>query len=152
MTLTAKPIIKDQYWVITDGNNKVGNVIANQDGYEVKVNGDNLHFTSTKDISQKIKIKFERGDISYNSHAPIYPEYPCPDKVYNSVMDIKRKLHLFTTEPNSKCLQAAGWFVLDLNGKPQVIFCPKYIYIQRYSYYGPYKTENEANEKLNSYV
>ena len=26
--LVAKPIIKDQYWVVTDGEQKVGNVIA----------------------------------------------------------------------------------------------------------------------------
>ena len=27
MNLIAKPIIKNQYWVVTDGDKKVGNVI-----------------------------------------------------------------------------------------------------------------------------
>ena len=35
--LIAKPIVKNQYWVITDGDKKVGNVIADQNGFDVVV-------------------------------------------------------------------------------------------------------------------
>lgn len=148
--LVAKPIVKNQYWVITDGTRKVGNVIADQNGFDVKLNGDSLHFTSTDDIKQKTKIIFESVKNSKAKQNYPYPEYPTPSKVYNSVMDIKRKLHLFTKSIKSKCFHVAGWFVVNQNGIEQVSFCPKYIFIQRYSYQGPFKSEIEANKVLNN--
>jgi hypothetical protein len=149
--LIAKPIVKNHYWVITDGDKKVGNVVADQNGFDVKVNGNNLHFTSTDDIKNKTKIKFEKFSGKSKPTIP-YPQFPTPDKVYNSVADVKRKLHLFTKTPKSKCVYAAGWFVLDQCVSKEVTFCPKYIFIQRYSYQGPFKTKEEATSVLNTII
>jgi len=148
--LIAKPIVKNQYWVITDGDKKVGNVVADQNGFDVKINGTNLHFASTEDIKQQTKIIFEPVKNSKAKQNYPYPEYPTTSKIYNSVMDIKRKLHLFTKSPKSKCFHVAGWFVINQNGIEQVSFCPKYIFIQRYSYQGPFKSEIDANQVLNN--
>lgn len=148
--LIAKPIVKNQYWVITDGDKKVGNVVADQNGFDVKINGTNLHFASTEDIKQKTKIIFESVKNSKAKQNYPYPEYPTTSRIYNSVMDIKRKLHLFTKSPKSKCFHVAGWFVINQNGIEQVSFCPKYIFIQRYSYQGPFKSEIDANQVLNN--
>lgn len=143
--LVAKPIIKDQYWVVTDGEKKVGNVYANSAGYEVKLNGTTLFFNNQTDINKKTTIIFEPVK-SDNTVAQLpYPEYPTPEKTYNNIFDVKRKLHLFTTRKKSKCLHAAGWFVMENNGNKEVTFCPKYLYIQRYTYVGPFKTEEEAS-------
>ena len=76
-------------------------------------------------------------------------EYPTTGKVSNSILDIKRKLHLFTKGTKSKCYYAAGWFVMNHSAEPEVVFCPKYIFIQRYGYSGPFKTENEAKQAIN---
>ena len=148
--LIAKPIVKNQYWVITDGDKKVGNVIADQNGFDVKLNGNNLHFTSTEDIRKKTKITFESIKNTKSKQNYPFPEYPTTNKVYNSVMDIKRKLHLFTKTTKSKCFYVAGWFVVNQNGIEQLTLCPKYIFIQRYSYVGPFKTEIEAKQALNN--
>jgi len=148
--LVAKPIVKNQYWVITDGTKKVGNVVADQNGFDVKLNGASLHFASTEDIKQKTKIIFESVKNQKSKQNYPYPEYPTTNKVYNSVMDVKRKLHLFTTSPKSKCFHAAGWFVINQNGAEQVFLCPKYIFIQRYPYQGPFKTETEAKQAINN--
>lgn len=143
--LVAKPIVKDQYWVVTDGEKKVGNVYANSAGYEVKLNGTSLFFNNQSDIKDKTTIIFEPVKSDNSPVQLPYPEYPTPDKTYNNVFDVKRKLHLFTTQRKSKCLHAAGWFVMEHNGNKEVTFCPKYLYIQRYTYKGPFKTEQEAN-------
>lgn len=148
--LVAKPIVKNQYWVITDGTKKVGNVVADQNGFDVKLNGASLHFASTEDIKQKTKIIFESVKNQKSKQNYPYSEYPTTSRVYNSIMDIKRKLHLFTTTPKSKCFHAAGWFVINQNGADQVLLCPKYIFIQRYSYQGPFKTETEAKQAINN--
>jgi len=148
--LVAKPIVKNQFWIVTDGDKKVGNIEANNAGYGVQINGTFLQFNNTEELKKKTKIKFEPLKTDKTPVKLPYSEYPTPKRIYNSVFDVQRGLHLFTTSNKSKCLHAAGWFVLDQNGTPGVVFCPKYIFIQRYPYSGPYKTESEANAKINT--
>jgi len=147
--LVAKPIIKDQYWVVTDGEKKVGNVQANSAGYEVVLNGSTLQFNNTQDVKKKTKIRFQPMKSNKTTVELPYPEYPVPNKTYNNVFDVKRKLHIFTKTNKSKCFHVAGWFLIDQNGVKQKIFCPKYIFIQRYDYQGPFKSEDEVNSLLN---
>lgn len=147
--LVAKQIVKDQYWVVTDGEKKVGNVQANSVGYEVMLNGSTLQFNNTKDIQKQTRINFQPLKSNKTKAQVPYPEYPTTSRTYNNIFDVKRKLHLFTKSSKSKCFHAAGYFVIDQNGTEQVIFCPKYIFIQRYAYKGPFKTEIEANSLLN---
>lgn len=149
-TLIAKPIIKDQYWVVTDGDKKVGNVVASGNGVELVMNGINTKFDTPAALKQKYKIEFQT--IKTNNTKPNLPisNFPTTSKVYNSMLDIKKKLHLYTKTPKSKCYYAAGYFAMFQNGKYEVVFCPKYIFIQRYDYYGPYKTGQEAHNVINS--
>lgn len=148
--LVAKPIVKNQFWIVTDGNKKVGNIEANNAGYGVQVNGTFLQFNNTDEIKKKAHIRFEPLKTNKTRASVPYPEYPTTARVYNSILDVKRGLHLFTKTKKSKCLHAAGYFVMDQNGVKSVIFCPKYIFIQRYPYEGPFKTESEANSKINT--
>ena len=76
--------------------------------------------------------------------------YPTTGTVFNSMLDIKRKLHLFTKTPKSKCYHAAGWYTFKQGSEEKVIFCPKYIFIQRYEYQGPFKTKDEAEILINN--
>lgn len=146
----AKPIVKDQFWVVTDGNRKVGNIVANNTGYGMQLNGSTLQFKNTADIKNKVKIRFEPIKTNQSKAALPYPEYPTTAKVYNSIFDVKNGLHLFTKLKKSKCYHAAGWFVVEHNGVPQVMFCPKYIYLERYAFNGPFKTKNEATSLINT--
>lgn len=148
--LVAKPIVKNQFWIVTDGNKKVGNIEANNAGYGVQINGTFLQFNNADDLKKSTKIKFESTTNTISKPNHPYPDYPTAKKVYNSILDIQRGLHLFTTTKKSKCYHAAGYFVMDQNGTKQVVFCPKYIFIQRYPYEGPFKTETEAKSVINS--
>lgn len=149
-TLIAKPVVNGQYWVVTDGAKKVGNVIADSAGYEVKLNGTNTHYASTSAIKRKAKIAFQTLKTNKTSIVLPFSHYPTTKRIYNSIVDVKRKLHIFTKTVKSKCFYAAGWFVLDQDGEKEVMFCPKYIFIERYQYSGPYKTKTEAEKALNS--
>jgi len=148
MSLIAKPIVKNQYWIVTDGTEKVGNVIANASGFNLTLHGNNLHFKNTTEIKKYTTIEFSNQKTT-KAEVPL-SQYPTTNKVYNSILDIKRKLHLFTTEKKSKCYHVAGWFVLSHTGSPEVMFCPKYIFIQRYKYLGPYFTKSEAESVINT--
>ena len=148
MTLIAKPVVKNQFWIVTDGEKKVGNVVAEGSGFDVRLNGNVAHFKNTNAIKRQVQIEFEPV-AKKAKQEPAFNEYPTTSKVYNSMFDIKRKLHLYTKTPKSKCYHAAGWYVIHQNSEPQVIFCPKYIFVQRYKYEGPFKTESEANSLIN---
>ena len=147
--LIAKPVVKNQFWIVTDGKEKVGNVIADGSGFEVKLNGNKTHFKNTNAIKKQTSIQFETTKVDKNKKEIPFNEYPTTKKVFNSILDIKRKIHLFTKTQKSKCFHAAGWYVLYQGDEPVVTFCPKYIFIQRYEYLGPFKTEDEAKKLIN---
>jgi formate dehydrogenase assembly factor FdhD len=147
--LIAKPVVKNQFWIVTDGTAKVGNVIADGSGFEVKLNGNKTHFKNTSAIKKQTSIQFQQTKVEKTKKEIPFNEYPTTKKVYNSMLDIKRKIHLFTKTAKSKCYHAAGWYVMYQSEEPVVVFCPKYIFIQRYEYEGPYKTEDEAKNLIN---
>lgn len=148
-TLIAKPVIKNQYWIVTNGDEKVGNVIADSNGFDVKLHGNTIHFDNQNEIMKSCKIRFQPMKSNKTIAKIPYPEYPTTAKTYNNIFDIKRKLHLFTKTKKSKCYYAAGYYVMDQNGNKEVVFCPKYIFIQRYEYIGPYKTKDDAEKQIN---
>ena len=152
MNLIAKPIIKNQYWVVTDGERKVGNVTAEGNGFDVKIYGNIEHYDTTKAIEKTKKIEFDRPTKpKVNSTIPPFAVFPTGEnRTFNSVLDVKRKLHLFTKEPKSKCYHVAGWFVVKQSTEFSIILCPKYIFIQRYEYHGPFKSEDEAKSIINT--
>lgn len=149
-TLIAKSVVKNQFWIVTDGEKKVGNVVADGSGFDVKLNGNVSHFKNTNAIQKQTHIEFEKNQkVSTKKENP-FSEYPTTKSVFNSMFDVKRKLHLYTKTEKSKCYHAAGWFVMNQGAGPAVIFCPKYIFVQRYEFSGPYKTELEAKNLINS--
>ena len=120
--LIAKPVVKNQFWIVTDGKEKVGNVIADGSGFEVKLNGNKTHFKNTNTIKKQTNIQFETVKVEKNKKEIPFNEYPTTKKVYNSILDIKRKIHLFTKTQKSKCFHAAGWYVLCQGDEPTVTF------------------------------
>lgn len=148
-SLIAKPIIKNQYWLITNGIEKVGNVTLNNLGYTLTINGNNKFFNNKEELKKQTNIKFQTLTFTKKVNIP-FAEYPTSGRVYNSMMDIKKKLHLYTKTRKSKCIYAAGWFVMEFNNVKKIVLCPKYIFIQRYKYSGPFKTKQEAEQKINN--
>ena len=138
-TLVAKPVVKGRYWLVIDGDKKVGNVQQTGTGYDVKLHGQSKHFSSTKIIQTRENIVFQPAQKREEKELT-FAVYPTTPKVFNSMFDVKRKLHLFTKTRKSKCYFVAGWFKMDQG----VVFCPKFIFVQRYDYTGPYKTKTEA--------
>lgn len=144
MALKAKPIVKNQSWIVIDGDTKVGNVISTGSGFTVRLGDKISTFDSTKTIQRKVSIEFERPVKRKAKENLNYAIWPTTNKTYNNVFDIKRKLHIFTKANNSRCYFAAGWYKIKMNDTWQTIFCPKYIFVQRYEYSGPFMTKEEA--------
>jgi len=148
--LIAKPIIDEHYWIVTDGNKKIGNIkLSNHNIYEVTLSGNSLNFPTMDSLTQAIKISFQKNPLKKLPEIP-YPDYPTPKQIFNSMADIQRGLHLFTKNKKSKCYYAAGYFIINFGNTKEVVFCPKYIFIQRYNYQGPFKTKDEALANINN--
>jgi hypothetical protein len=149
--LVAKPIVKNQLWVITDGATKVGNIEANNNGYNVKIGGTSHTFSTTKSIEKNVHLVFEKPEVKKKHIDVPFATWPTTSKkTYNNFYDVKRKLHVYTKTQDSKCYHVAGYFNITVNGTTQTSFCPKYIFIQRYEYTGPYETQDEADRELNT--
>lgn len=143
MSLLAKSIIKNRLWLVTDGHVKVGKIEADNDGYQLQLGGKQQYFSNTTAIEKMIKIEFERP-VTKTKSIP-FSNWPTNEKTFNDVIDVKRKIHLYTKTPTSKCFYAAGYFKILIDDQWVVQFCPKYIFLQRYEYMGPFMLEEETN-------
>lgn len=146
MTVIAKTIVKDQLWVLVDGERKIGNVEADETGYSVKI-GDNLsHYADTKTIERTFQVTFDKPRRDKKIEDLSYARWPVKGKTYNNFFDVKRKLHVYTETERSSCYHCAGYFKINMNGEWVVEFCPKYIFVQRYEYFGPFMTREQAEQ------
>ena len=155
MNSTAKVLVPDKEWLVTENNQKVGAISKNKKGYVFHRNGKTLGFKNLNEVKAQLgielfeeSIKKAKKDVDNKNHY-IY-DFPCRAKPYDPVYSIKNKLPLFAKSPKSKSRYCAGYYVI-LRGKGWATsFCPKLITIQRYPYHGPFKTEAEMKAVLNS--
>ena len=141
--LVAKPVLQNKHWILIDTNGKIGNVHAVPNGYKLSLSGTTSTVTSLTDLHQ-----FVNFTTVSEKRTVINNEYPMPKRVYNVMYDIKHRLQLFTKQPKSKCYYVSGWFRMRQNDMHSVVYCPKYIFVLRYPYEGPFKTKEQA-ENMN---
>lgn len=148
MTLIAKPVIDKQFWILQDGNQKVGNIEACDGGYQVKINNQIAQFKTIKMAAQRVNIVFEPAvkPVKAKVAANLVHGYPTKSRVHNPIWDVKMKLPIFTKTTKSKSWFAAGWYQVKKGRSWEVVQDPKIILLQRYPYHGPYYTKEIASE------
>lgn len=143
--IIAKAVIPDQYWILKDGDHKVGNIEAGPDGFQVKINNNVEKFKTITTIKQRTKIDFEPQTknppqvVSNTVHG-----FPTTGYPHNPVFDVQKQLPLYTKEERSKSWYAAGWYAIRQGRQWRVSQCPKLIVLQRYQYRGPFVSQYEA--------
>ena len=147
--LIATPVVKNKFWVVEDRGEKIATIQAREDGGFVYVHEDQReYFPSTKDLKQKLNIKFGSSSKTKQDHKNEVYGFPVKGKSYNQVYDVVRKLPIFSKNAKSKSLYCAGYYLVNLNNIWNIVFCPKNITLNRYKFYGPYKSEDEAEKNL----
>jgi hypothetical protein len=147
--IVAKTVVPNQYWILKQGNQKIGNIEAGPGGISVKINNQVQSFKSINTIKQNVSIDFEtvskkKPTVSSNSvHG-----YSTSSRAFNAIYDVKHQVPLWTRESRSKSWYAAGWYQIKQGREWETVFCPKLITLQRYAYRGPYHTEEQANESV----
>lgn len=146
--IVAKTIVPNQFWILKDGDEKIGNIEASPAGFDVKIKDQIRSFKSISTIKQKVEISFEPAiKKSKESHANKVHGYPTNGKPHNAIYDVKHQVPLWTRDPRSKSWYAAGWYQVKQGRNWSVEFCPKLITLQRYPYAGPFYTKEEANDQ-----
>ena len=133
----AKPIVNGKFWVLQKDNQKIGSVEKTATGYFLKTNQGSSRFKTVKSLRDVTKINFDNVLERVK-----YPEnqvnrFPTDCKPYNGVWDINQRLPIYTKEKKSKSWYAAGYYMVTINRKTKVMFCPKLIILDRYGYVGP---------------
>ena len=143
--IVAKTVIPNQYWILRQGDTKVGNIEAGPDGFQIKINNVVQQYKSIKTLKQKVQIDFEPIE---KKAAPVVDNevngFPTTGRPYNAIYDVKHQVPLWTREPRSKSWFAAGWYRVRTGRTWQVVQSPKLIVLQRYEYKGPFRNETEA--------
>lgn len=147
MSLIAKPVVKNKFWIVEEGGNKVATIQKDQDRVVWVASQNRQTFPNLDLLKNHYNVVFDRPAKSVSTTENSAYGYPTDSRPHNVVWDLKNQVPLYTQDRRSKCYYAAGWYVLD----GRVVFCPKSIYINRNIFSGPYRTEEEAvNEQINT--
>jgi hypothetical protein len=142
--IIAKPVIANQYWILHQDNQKVGNIEACDGGYQVKINNSISQYRTIDMAAQRAQIEFVPADATADHKPNLVHGYPAAGRVHNAVWNIPLKLPLFTRSTKSKSWFAAGWYAVYRNRTWRVVQDPKLIALQRYKYRGPFQSEQQA--------
>ena len=149
MSIIAKPIVKDQFYILTQDDKKVGNIEATGDGFAVRINNKVMPFKTMAMIRKQVDIEVPAVGNKPNREPASYQVqgYPSGSRVYNPIWNVQHKLPLFTKNNKSRSWYAAGWYQVKQRRTWAIVQSPKLITLERYPYQGPFYTKEEANVK-----
>ena len=154
MTLKAKPVLKDKFWIIENNEERIGTMSWNDDRYMFSNSNGTCFFDNKRQMKKQfgsdivwsdITPKIKSDDIEENYIVHGFPTSVSP---FNTMYDVKRKLPLFTKSDKSKSAYCAGYYIIQFDKGWVKSFCPKLITIERYNFKGPFKSEIEMRQEL----
>lgn len=158
MTINAKTLVKDRFWILEEDGEKLGTL--------QKQEGNGWIFLSKRDSREEfatedsLYAKFGRGIFATDIQVPQPLEtvertewevhgYPVNQEPYNPMFDVQRQLPIYTKTPKSKSLFCAGYYIICFEKGWRKAYCPKVITLQRYPYKGPIRSKIEMQQVLN---
>jgi hypothetical protein len=152
---TAKVLIPNKEWLVTENRKKIGAITKDKKGYHFIHNGKAVGFKSLNELKTQLGIELfeelvrKKTQDSQDKNYIIY-DFPCSSKPFESVYSVKERLPLFAKSAKSKSRYCAGYYVIKFRKGWVKSFCPKLITLQRYPYFGPFRTEIEMKSALNN--
>ena len=101
--IKAKEILKDKFWIIEEGGENIATISWDKENYIVNNKGTTKVFQTKSEISNELgrNVLFDKlvikEEIAHDAHG-----FPTSCTPYNTVLDVKRKLPLFTKSNKSK--------------------------------------------------
>jgi len=153
MSIKAKPVLENKFWIVEDEGVRVGTLSKTDEGFVVLRKGKIDYYKTESQLNKKYGKGFLIANIKNTEGAKVDLEvhgYPTRSHPFNSMYDIKRKLPLFTKSEKSKSVYCAGYYLIKFNVHWLKSFCPKLITVERNEYLGPFKTEFEMKAALSN--
>lgn len=149
--MIARPIMKNKYWIVEEGGNKVATIQAIEEGGVAYVHDNEREvFPSIKILQKKYNIEFAKFEKPRKEKLDVYTVYgyPTNSKPHNEVLDVQRYLPIYTKGAKSKSFFCAGYYLVKFSNNWVRSYCPKLITLNRYEYQGPFKTQERMVEVL----
>ena len=149
-SIISKVLIPNKEWIIEDSGNKIGSIAKNKKGYVFLHKGEKVDIKGFNDLVDKLdtiktKHNFKTEHVNHN----IY-NYPCSSTPFEPMYNVKMKIPLYAKSSKSKSQYCAGYYIIQFKKGWVKSFCPKLITLERNKFCGPFKTEQEMKNKLNS--
>jgi len=158
MTVRAKTLVEDKFWIVEQNGQKLGTLQKKDDNGWI--------FLSKKDHRQvfhtqeSLFTRFGFNIFEEKQKEPIIEQtnnfevhgYPCSQHPYNPMFDVQKQLPVYTKTPKSKSQFCAGFYIICFEKGWRKAYCPKMITLSRYPYKGPMKTKIEMQQVLNNAV
>jgi hypothetical protein len=145
--ILAKPVVDKQYWILKQDNQKVGNIQAVDDGFQITIRNKTVSYKTIPMLRTRENVEFEPAVKTAKESDRMVHGYDAGCRVYNPIWDVKHRLPLFTKDTKSKSWFAAGWYTVKQHRTWRTVQNPKLIVLERYKYQGPFHTKEEANDK-----
>jgi hypothetical protein len=95
-------------------------------------------------VRRNTNIEFEPAEKVSRPRPNQVHGYSTGCRTHNGMWNVQMKLPLFTKTAKSKSWFAAGWYCVKQHRAWKVVHNPKLIVLERYSYQGPFYTEEQA--------
>ena len=160
MTINAKTLVKDRFWIIEKNGQKLGTLQKEQtNGWIFLSRQQEKEIFHTHD---SLYERFGQGIFANDIQVPDHPVEESPDwevhgfpvnqQPYNPVFDVQQQLPMYTKTPKAKSQFCAGYYIIEFEKGWRKAYCPKVITLQRYAYRGPIKTKIEMQQTLNNAI
>lgn len=148
--IEAKPVVRNKYWIVEQDGHKIGTIQAAEDGVVLVEGERRLKYPSIKVLGTAHNIRFQREQTKQTVSVDSVYDYPSRGRPYNAIYDLRLKLPLYTTARKSRSYYCAGYYLVEYGTSWATEFAPKKIILTRNRYLGPFKTEQEMLDNLES--
>lgn len=147
----AKPVVKNKFWIVESGGEKIATIQAVEEGGFVYVHDEARElFPSIKILQKTYNIEFAKAEKPKRVKQDVYEVYgfPTNSAPNNEVLDVQRYLPIYTKGSKSKSYFCAGYYIIKFSSTWVRAYCPKLITLNRYEYQGPFKTQERMIEAM----
>ena len=158
MTVKAKTLVKDKFWIVEENGQKLGTLQKKEDNGWIFLNKQDKR--QVYHTQESLFTKFGFNIFEEKQKEPIIEQtdnlevhgYPCSQHPFNPMFDVQKQLPVYTKAPKSKSQFCAGYYIICFEKGWRKAYCPKMITLSRYKYKGPMKTKLEMQQVLNNDV
>jgi len=158
MTVHAKTLVKDKFWIIEENGQKLGTLQKKENNGWIFLSKKDTRqvFHTTESLRERFGIDIfsvqqKPVETPANDHFEVHG-YPVSNFAYNPMFDVQKQLPVYTKTPKSKSQFCAGYYIICFEKGWRKAYCPKMITLSRYKYKGPMKTKLEMQQVLNNAV